>query len=155
MQADASVKTVQIFRFGVPSQSDMVFGLSLAEVFEVTHLPSVLPVPHSASFVVGLSLWKGLVIPVIDLAGALQGRSAGHTHHNDTYLVARIAGPEEQEILAWPILPGAGVIDVPTQALAVAAPVEFPENSLCVSIDFGEQVLAVLNLDWLLNQASL
>jgi chemotaxis signal transduction protein len=48
------------------------FGLSVAQVLEVSELVPILPVPLAPDHVRGLVQWRGLALPVLDLAGRLR-----------------------------------------------------------------------------------
>lgn len=44
------------------------FGLSISQVLEISHPQRVIPVPMSPTGVVGLIDWRGIPVPVIDMA---------------------------------------------------------------------------------------
>lgn len=54
-----------------PSTRTISFGLSISQVPEILEAPPVTPIPATPAFVFGLVNWRGLPVPVIDLAGLL------------------------------------------------------------------------------------
>ena len=54
--------------FCVPGTSGFQFALSMNQVLEVSRAQHVAPVKSPASHVVGVTVWRGEVIPVVDLA---------------------------------------------------------------------------------------
>jgi chemotaxis signal transduction protein len=54
-----------------PAQRAISFGLSISQVPEILEAPPVTPIPATPAFVLGLVNWRGLPVPVINLAGLL------------------------------------------------------------------------------------
>ncbi|MGH7808066.1 MAG: chemotaxis protein CheW [Thermodesulfobacteriota bacterium] len=50
-----------------PNERPIVFGLSITQVLEILEPLSIIPVPVSAPFVLGLVNWRNRPVPVIDL----------------------------------------------------------------------------------------
>jgi len=54
-----------------PTARAISFGLSISQVPEILEAPPVTPIPATPAFVSGLVNWRGLPVPVIDLAGRM------------------------------------------------------------------------------------
>lgn len=75
---DKSARTNrQIILFTAAQQAEggevhpLVFGLSLAQVQEIAGLPALLPIPNAPKYVLGITNWRGLPVPIIDLRARL------------------------------------------------------------------------------------
>jgi chemotaxis signal transduction protein len=56
--------------FGVPGASGLQFALSMSQVLEVSRGQHVAALTGQASHVIGVTMWRGEIIPVVDLAVA-------------------------------------------------------------------------------------
>ena len=72
--APPPITTPQIMLFSPAQRSDassetmqMVFGLSLTQVQEISNLLPILPVPGAPNYVFGVTNWRDMPIPIIDL----------------------------------------------------------------------------------------
>jgi purine-binding chemotaxis protein CheW len=85
-----------------PRERPLVFGVSLARVLEILDLPRLVPVPGSAKYVLGLAAWRGLPIPVVDLARRLGLPPSANGQRSRLLVVHTAEGAEPVGIVVRP-----------------------------------------------------
>ncbi len=111
--------TAQIMLFSPAQRLDesietqpMVFGLSLTQVQEISHLLPILSVPSAPNYVFGITNWRDVPIPIIDLQTrlglSLQPVSAQQIDPKSRLLIARaptgwLGVPINPQVKAFPL----------------------------------------------------
>ncbi|HEX4947418.1 MAG TPA: chemotaxis protein CheW [Blastocatellia bacterium] len=85
----------------------LVFGLSLKQVQEVMPLPPMIPIPGAPPYVFGITNWRNVPLPIIDLKTRLGMSttpvSASAIEPKSRLLIAR--APRQNGLLGFPINP--------------------------------------------------
>ncbi len=139
---------VRLLSFRVPGLPGLSLAVGLQEVLEVTQLGSVAEVPFAPQFLLGLSEWRGSVVTVVDMAdvlckSALPRPALPAGLHQ---LVARVIANEQVDAIAWSILPGATVINAPSQAPRVSPSIDLLPQCIYAAVTLSGAPLALLNL---------
>ncbi len=96
----------------VSEPQPMVFGLSLMQVQEISHLLPIISVPRAPKYVFGLANWRGLPLPILDLPTRLGLRheavAAHQIHPKSRLLIARapsglLGVPIHPQVKAFPL----------------------------------------------------
>jgi chemotaxis signal transduction protein len=130
----------------LPGGGGLSFALLAAQVVEVISVPAVRPVPGAPETFLGLCVWRGEPLPVLDLALAVGlpstlPRGAGFAHG----LVARAA--RSRQLIVVPVERIGGVRPGPFPQAATAAP-PFPgARRVLGAFASGEQTLVIPDLD--------
>lgn len=108
----------------------MVFGLSLKQVQEISNLLPILPVPGAPNYVFGLTNWRDLPLPIIDLKTRL-GMSATPVSTQmidpkSRLLIAR--SPHQNGMVGFPINPQ-------VKAFPMPIPYQHNKHRLCLDTD--------------------
>jgi chemotaxis signal transduction protein len=81
-------------------QKPCTFGISFRQVLEIVARPTVVPLPGAAAGVIGLTVWKDLPIPVIDVNPFSMISSYGHS---GLERVAMVLLPQRSGVIAIPL----------------------------------------------------
>jgi chemotaxis signal transduction protein len=137
MAAIEAAREAQLFCFTVPSFSKHVLALSMPEVLEVARIDHVASVPFAPRFVIGLALWRGEMVAVIDLAAALMGNFASADVEYDQHLIMQVTINGKTHPIAWPILDGSKPRMVPTLAVRAELPSNIVSHAAraCIRLD--------------------
>ncbi len=136
-----------LFQFQVPGLPGIDLALALIEVLEISTLPAPTPVPLAPARISGLSQWRGSVIPVIDLAKALDEKSGGASQSEEApfYMIAQVVDGRSRETVAWPILPGSSIIEPPAQVPVASPPKRIDPALIRATIQHNTNTLILLN----------
>ncbi len=93
-----------------PNERPIVLGLSITQVLEILEPLSIIPVPTSAPFVLGLVNWRNRPVPVIDLNVRL-GIGLHSFDSNSRLLIARTQS--NGELIGFHIKPNVSVHSLP------------------------------------------
>ncbi len=106
-----------------PNERQLVFGLSITQVLEILEAPSVMPVPASPPYVLGLVNWRNRPVLVIDLNIRL-GIGSPFFGGNSRLLIARTSS--NSELVGFHIKPNVTVqsLPIPNQACSRDLPVD-------------------------------
>jgi chemotaxis signal transduction protein len=158
MRSDPSADSPRLMQFRTPGLPQTVLAVMLPEVLAVTKLRSVMPVPFSRRFVLGLSEWDNRLITVIDLAAALSGTCATSNgsipDSNGCYLVAQVVVDNQIDVIAWPILLGAEIPTIPSQAPQAEVPLQLFPAAIHCALDLDGQDVVLLDLGGMLTYLS-
>jgi chemotaxis-related protein WspB len=136
--------------FALPGAGGLGFALSAAQVVEVLPAAAPRPVPGAPEALLGLCVWRGEPLPVLDLALAVGlpsalPRGGGFLRG----LVARAA--RSRQLLVFPVERVVGMRQGPFPQPAAATP-PFPGARWVLgAFASGEQVLVVPDLDGMLS----
>lgn len=146
----------QLFQFKVSGLPETTLALGLPEVLEIARLPEPTPVPFASPFILGLSEWRGNIVTALDLSSLLNGGmgATGETtrpaYNSDLrHLVAQVVVDTRREMVAWPVLPGAGPLTVPARAPHADTPPDLQAKMVRTAISLSKQTFVLLNLDQL------
>ncbi len=137
-------KTGQIMLFSPAQNLDesselqpMVFGLSLTQVQEISNLLPILPIPSAPHYVFGVTNWRDLLIPIIDLQARL-GLSQTPVSPNQI-------DPKSRLLIARA---PSGWLGVPInpQVKAFPLPIPYQPNQQSLSLE-RELVLGIFDLE--------
>lgn len=95
---------------------DLLFGLSLLQVREISLPLPLTPVPSSPDFLLGLAPWRDGVVPVVDLSLRL-GSGPSFFEGGSRFLVVR--GARNPARLAFPIRPDVRSVALPLEGRPV------------------------------------
>jgi chemotaxis signal transduction protein len=114
-------RAARLLCFMIPNLPELQLALALPEVLEIAPLMAVTPVPFAPSFVTGLAFWRGDPVTVIDLAAALSGSkpSSDLCSVDQQYLIALALVGEQPHTIAWAMLPGSAVREIPSPAQSI------------------------------------
>jgi hypothetical protein len=150
MRSDPNANSPRLMQFRAPGLPQTALAVTLPEVLAVTTLHLVTPVPFSRRFVLGLSEWDERLITVIDLAAALSETCAmpncSIPDSNGCHLVAQVVVDNQIDIVAWPILPGAEIPAIPSQAPQAEVPLQFFPAAIHCALDLAGQDVVLLDL---------
>jgi chemotaxis signal transduction protein len=151
MLPDIERAGAQLFQFTVPGLPEPTLAVALQEVLGVAALSKVTPIPFAPPFVLGLSEWWGGVITVVDMATVLCGNEPSRPEPATDlhYLIAQVVVDAQRDVVAWPILPGAGALAAPTQAPRADVPPYLSPTMIYVAVTLADRSLILLNLEGL------
>lgn len=91
----------------------LAFGLSMSQVAEIERIPPLIPIPKGPASVLGLSLWRDNVVPVVDLNYRLGLSSTAYlpSDGHSQLIVAR--GPQPGQLIGFPIQAGVRSLNAP------------------------------------------
>lgn len=138
----------QLFVFSVLGLPELTLAVPLFQVIAVATLERSRSVPFAPSFVVGINSWQGEVITVIDMATALCREHAIQSSHetSTSYLIALTVANQHQEMIAWPILPGAHTIELPQKVPRSELPGHISSTLTHAAITVNERPHILINL---------
>lgn len=138
----------QLFQFVVPGLPETRLAVAMQEVLGVSTLSAVTPVPFAPPFIVGLARWQDSAATVVSLAGALGANGAAPFNHNPAihHLIVRVAVDGRLDTVAWPILPGAGTVSIPPQAVRTAVPANLNAKMVYAAIDLLGSTIVLVDL---------
>ncbi|MBN1311194.1 MAG: chemotaxis protein CheW [Anaerolineae bacterium] len=138
----------RLLQFKVPGLPELALAITLQEVLEVTELGAITRVPFAPPFVTGLGEWRDIMVTVVDLAdllckNALQRpyRAAG-AH----YLIAKVSVDNRLDAIAWSIVSGAGMVNVPTEVPQGNISHELLPQGVYATVAISDTPLTLLNL---------
>lgn len=102
---------------------DITFGLSVAQIIQITEILDAKLVPSLPPFVLGIANWRGIPIPIIDLALRL-GYETSPVYSNGRTLIVR--DTETGQLFGFPIRPAVKAVDLP---------IDYKKNEKEVSFD--------------------
>jgi hypothetical protein len=116
--------TARLLCFTTRNLPELQLALTLPEVLEIAPLMAVTPVPFAPPFVIGLALWRGDAVTVIDLGAALSSARAlsGPYTVDQQYLIALTLIGEHLHRIAWPIMPGCTPREIPSLMQSATLP---------------------------------
>jgi chemotaxis signal transduction protein len=140
--------TARLLCFSIPNLPVLQLALALLEVLEIVPPMEVTHVPFAPPFVMGLSLWRGEPVIVIDLAAALSGGKPSSDPYPDhqQYLIALTVVGEHPHMIAWPILSGSAARDIPSLIQSAPLPITAMNSDLFHAAIYLEgQVIGLVN----------
>lgn len=81
-----------------PTERAMSFGLSISQVREIAESPPIIPIPGAPASVSGLVDWRGLPVPIIDVAERL-GLAQAPADRRTRLVIARDRGTSGRGVL--------------------------------------------------------
>ncbi len=140
---------VQLFQFTVPGLSQMPLAVPLAQVLEVTELARIAPIPFAPVFVLGIAEWRSDMITVVDLAVRLcDDMDSQITQYSGwRYVIVQAVMDAKLNIVAWPILPGASVLSVPTHVPQAEVSGHLSSAMVYAALTLYDRSVALLNLE--------
>jgi chemotaxis signal transduction protein len=156
MPSDNLAGSPQLFQFKVPGLPQTTLALGFPEVLEIARLPEPTPVPFASPFILGLSEWRGNIVTALDLSSLLNGGTGAASgtprpaYDPDLrHLVAQVVVDTRREMVAWPVLPGAGSLTVPPRVPHADIPADLRAEMVRTAISLSDQTFVLLNLDQL------
>src|SRR5689334_4812210 len=116
MIASEATREAHLFCFTVPQLDEHVLALSMPEVLEVTRIDHIAAVPFAPRFVIGLALWRGEIVTMIDLAAALSGSAVSSPAVSGQHAIMQATIGASSHLIAWPILDGSKARGIPKMA---------------------------------------
>lgn len=89
----ATVVAVRAVQGGIEGSSKLFFLFTAGQIEEVLSEISVRPVPFAPPFLNGVTLWRGHVLPVVDLENRLALKGIG-SREKERFLVVRTGAPK-------------------------------------------------------------
>jgi purine-binding chemotaxis protein CheW len=130
----------------------MVFGLSLTQVQEISNLLPILPVPHAPKYVFGLTNWRNLPLPIIDLQARLglphEAVAPNQIHLKSRLLIARAPSG----LVGVPIHPQVKAFPLPIPYQAHQQPLSVARNLVLGMFDLEGSPLVIPDLDAMLTR---
>jgi chemotaxis signal transduction protein len=147
----------QLLRFTVPGLPEQSLGVALFEVLAVDELPSLTPIPFTPSFVLGMAEWRDNLATAIDMARLFRhaagnqetSQEQGVSAH-ERFVIAQAVVDGQREIIAWPVLLGAGVLTAPPQIERVETPSYLDPVMVQAAFILNDQLVVLLNLEGLI-----
>jgi chemotaxis signal transduction protein len=86
----ANHRQKKIVIFTTNSETNVFYGLSITQIPQILQLSSILSVPGSENHIIGIIEWRGLILPVIDIALSVE-KQRTKIENDGRILVVRLA----------------------------------------------------------------
>lgn len=141
----------QLFQFNVPGLPDVNLALAQEELLSITPLGPITRLPLATAYVSGLCKWENQVIPVVDLAHALQGSptDSGESETNLRYAITRCSHQGQQSLVAWPVLGGSRMVELAHRVPKIDTQPSLQPGMVRVSIRAEDTEIHVIRLEGL------
>lgn len=139
---------IGLLKFSVPGLQDLALSVTLQEVLEIAGISYLTPIPLTPPSLLGAGEWRGGIITVVDLPGILVGSVPPRLSApiNMNCLVAQVVIGTQRDVIAWPILPDAVVLNVPAQATRADLPPALLPQGVYAALSLEGQTCVLLNL---------
>ena len=127
-----------------PNERPLVFGLSITQVLEILEPLSVIAVPVSPPYVLGLVNWRNRPVPVIDLNIRL-GIGLPSFDENSRLLIARTSF--DGELVGFHIKPNVTVQSLPIPNQACSRDLPLDKVWTRGVFELGSETLVVPDMD--------
>lgn len=144
----------QVLLFSVPSaaETSLVFGLSLAQVQEVTAPLPILPVPYAPPYVLGITNWRGVPVPIVDLEMRL-GLTTTPTAPAALLAQSRLlvaCGPEQRGLLGVLVQSQVKTLRLPIAYTTLTQPLTLLPEFIKGAFAWEEKPLVIPDVDAIL-----
>lgn len=111
----------QFLAFTVPGLPNIRLAIWLQQMIEIAPMLKVRALPFTLPHVVGISLWRGEIVTVVDLGQALCGSAPPASilgRGAARCAIARVPAADHMELVAWEISSGGAIVTAPPQVPA-------------------------------------
>lgn len=148
---------IVLFSPASPSKEGMpiLFGLSMTQVQEVTAVTPIMPVPHAPPYVLGITNWRGLPVPIVDLETRL-GRTVTSVAWQASAAQSRLlvaCGPEQRGLIGMLVHPQVKTLRLPIPYTTVSQPLVAAPEFIKGAFAWEGRPLVIPDVDAMLKKA--
>ena len=154
---DVEYGQVVLFYFSDPKTSErpLVFGLSMTQIAEVLGEATILPVPGSESYVMGVANWFGSPIPMVSLSKML-GLEASIEQKHTRYIIARDrTGQKAGGVLGFPVWEEMRTVDLPMESEPSSEILQLNYKCIRGVVELKDETLVIPDIGQILFDAQL
>ncbi len=139
-------KKMVLFRTG-PDQ-DLIYGLSVTQVPQILQISKIFPIPGAAAFVLGVTEWRGIVVPVIDIS-FIMGEKKPEVGAAGRFLIVRLTS--SHSYIALPIFSQIAIHHLPLDDKITRKEDCDEVSTMYEQFDYMDKTLVVPNIDELIS----